>query len=258
MFAADAAKGDVTYVIQAERILGLGSQYYGTVSGPALVLNSLTINNGGTTTFAGALAAMNPQSIGLNIKGSQWATKFQNVGPSAAVGDYFWTVVIRNPFLTDRNLVGPYYFFNLVGPGTNPLMEWEGNGGLVDTNVGSATFTDPFPSAWPLVSMADYESYVSIPMPGGQSIDFTILNWYGAPGLPSGGFAPLMSPVQNPLINGASLFTAATSNTTAVTLSWSAPTDLTAYGYCVTALQYDPATASLNGREFRCGQRQRQ
>jgi hypothetical protein len=246
IFPADAANGDVTYLTQMETIPGLPAQtYYSIVSGPSLVLSSLTVNTPGTTNFSGTLLNLNPQSIDLNLKGSAWAAKFQNVGPSAAASYLFWSAVMSNAFVTDKNLVGPYYFFNLA-EGGSPLLDWEAFQEFTDTDAGPVSFTNPFPSAWPLVTTLNYAANVSIPMPDGQNIGFSIFNWYGVASLPTGGFAPLMSPVQNPLMNGASLFTAATSNTTAVALSWSPPLDLAPYGYCVTVLQYDSASVSLN------------
>ncbi len=244
IFPADATQGDVTYVMQMKPIAGLPASDYSLASGPSLVLNSLTVNDGGTTSFAGALANLNPQTVELNMKGSAWASKFQNVGPTVAAGDFFWSLVTPNAFVTTQNLVGPYYFFNLVTAG-NPLFDWETSQSFVDTDAGAANFTNPFPSGWSLVTIVNSAAYVSIAMPDGHSIDFGVLNWYGVASLPTGGFAPLMSPVQNPLMNGASLFTAATSNTTAVTLSWSAPAGVLPYGYCITILQYDPAAVDL-------------
>jgi len=54
--------------------------------------------------------------------------------------------------------------------------------------------------------------------------------------LPTATVKPLLSSVQNPKINGADLFTAATVNPTAVTLSWDAPAIGTPYGYNVSVL----------------------
>jgi hypothetical protein len=52
--------------------------------------------------------------------------------------------------------------------------------------------------------------------------------------------APLISPVLNPNINGASLFTANTFNSTPVTLSWAKPAIGSPYGYYVEILHQAP------------------
>jgi len=49
----------------------------------------------------------------------------------------------------------------------------------------------------------------------------------------TGPIAPLISPVQNPTLNGTSLFNATASSTTTPTLGWNPPTGLTPSGYAV-------------------------
>ena len=51
--------------------------------------------------------------------------------------------------------------------------------------------------------------------------------------LPNGPVSPMLTPVQNPTLNGVSLFQAANLNTTSVTLSWGAPATGQPYGYYV-------------------------
>ena len=62
--------------------------------------------------------------------------------------------------------------------------------------------------------------------------------------LPTAAVKPLISPVQNPKINGADLFTAGTINGTAVTLSWDPPAIGTPFGYTV-AMTHDTANSIL-------------
>jgi hypothetical protein len=61
--------------------------------------------------------------------------------------------------------------------------------------------------------------------------------------VPSGAVSPLLMPVQNPTLNGSSLFTAASLNTTSVTLSWTAPATGQPLGYYVSV--YELATTPL-------------
>jgi hypothetical protein len=64
---------------------------------------------------------------------------------------------------------------------------------------------------------------------------FTLTNG-ASTALPNLANTPLISPVQNPQINGISLFTATTVNSSDVTLSWSAPALGSPYGYRVQVL----------------------
>jgi hypothetical protein len=74
---------------------------------------------------------------------------------------------------------------------------------------------------------------------GGINLPFP-LN-YGESIVPSSApLAPLAGPVQNPTINGSSLFTATSVNNTVVTLAWSAPAGTPPYGYTVYVLEVTP------------------
>ena len=69
-------------------------------------------------------------------------------------------------------------------------------------------------------------------MPGGSTSNFNLINTQTT-SLPTATVKPLVSPVLNPKINGADLFTAGTINGTAVTLSWDPPAIGTPFGYTV-------------------------
>jgi len=116
-----------------------------------------------------------------------------------------------------------------------------------DTNFGTIQYGDPFPAAWNRVF--HFCQQATLPLPGLTSTttidsqgDTQTITWnYNlinsqstAP--PSSPVVPLISPVVSPTINGASLFTPATLDTRAVTLSWSAPTLGKPYGYRVQAV----------------------
>ena len=72
-------------------------------------------------------------------------------------------------------------------------------------------------------------------MPGGTTQSINLTNTQTT-SLPTATVKPLISPVQNPKINGTDLFTASTISSTAVTLSWDPPTTGTPYGYSVAIL----------------------
>jgi hypothetical protein len=92
-----------------------------------------------------------------------------------------------------------------------------------DFDAGTVQYSDPFPTTW-LRSFSVLQcAAVSIALPGGNSTQTFILTNSQSTALPTAALEPLISPVQNPKINGADLFAANTIGGTAVTLSWSAP-----------------------------------
>jgi Fibronectin type III domain len=102
-----------------------------------------------------------------------------------------------------------------------------------DFDAGTLGYSDPFPSTWVRTFNVIQCAAVSIALPGSTSTQTFILSNIQSTPLPTAPVVPLMSPVQSPQINGADLFTAATINSTAVTLSWSPPAVGTPTGYQV-------------------------
>jgi hypothetical protein len=127
-----------------------------------------------------------------------------------------------------------------------------------DTDFGSVPYSDAFPASWQRVFT--YCQQASLPLPeltntvnhlGLETITYgyNLINSESiAP--PTAPVVPLLSPVQNPTLNGASLFTQATLDTRALTLSWTKPAMGTPYGYRVqiyTLPQSLPSGAILAG-----------
>ena len=106
---------------------------------------------------------------------------------------------------------------------------------VTDQNFGTLQYGDPFPSGWTRALSLCQEATVAIPIPGSSTTaNFALVD--GVTVAPSNApLVPLVSQVQNPSINGGSLFTAAALNTTAVQLSWAAPATGAPYGYRVLA-----------------------
>lgn len=115
-----------------------------------------------------------------------------------------------------------------------------------DTDFGTINYGDPFPAAWPrvfsfcqqaAVALPSLTTTTTVPVFGGTETEtitwsYNLVNRQTiAP--PSAAVVPLISPVQNPTLNGASLFTTATLNTRSLSLSWQKPTLGTSYGYAV-------------------------
>jgi len=105
-----------------------------------------------------------------------------------------------------------------------------------DQNFGALPYGDPFPSAWTRQVSLCQEYSVPIPTNATATANFVLVDRASiappsTPPLPA--LAPVVSQVQNPTINGASLFTALTLNSTVVPLSWAAPTGAAPYGYTI-------------------------
>jgi hypothetical protein len=101
-----------------------------------------------------------------------------------------------------------------------------------DVEAGTVQYSDPFPTTWRRTFRVCQSASVAVPVPGGTTQGITLTNSQTT-SLPTAAVKPLLSPVQNPKINGADLFTAGTISNTAVTLSWDPPAIGTPFGYNV-------------------------
>ena len=223
----------------------------GYVMGPSLTLSDLSLTTGGPNTISGALNPTVPTSINLSLKGSAWAPLFDHIAPTAptAVGGSFYLSV--QPYIsadgpnvssskpidllwTNGTCTGGSFsggdfsgFLTPSRPTNQPLT--------TDVEAGAVQYSDPFSSAWRRTFRVCQTASVSIPMPGGSTQNLNLLNTQTT-SLPTTAVKPLVSAVQNPKINGADLFTAATINGTAVTLSWDPPVIGTPFGYTVAVM----------------------
>lgn len=143
---------------------------------------------------------------------------------------------------------GDFSCVELGGPAMPPLLS-------DDTDFGTVQYSDPFPAGWQRVFNFCQQAALPLPglttttsRPGVQTETITwsynLFNNQSTLG-PNSPVVPLLSPVVSPSINGASLFTPATLNTRAATLSWSKPTLGTPYGYRVQIISL-PQTRSAS------------
>jgi hypothetical protein len=212
----------------------------GFALGPELSVTNLALTNGAVNTINETLNPPVPASMDLAIKASEWTPLFDHVAPSApsAMGGVFDASV--QPYGTAQ-IVNAAQNINLIwspssgnfGPALLPSCfgassSFSGLPALppalaTDFDAGTVQYSDPFPTTW-LRSFSVLQcAAVSIALPGGNSTQTFILTNSQSTALPTAALEPLISPVQNPKINGADLFAANTIGGTAVTLSWSAP-----------------------------------
>jgi len=135
-------------------------------------------------------------------------------------------------------VIGGPIFAACNGPGFLTLNTSPSQAAITtDQDFGALAYGDPFPSTWTRAVSLCQEYSVAIPTSSTTTANFVLVNGASiappsTPPMPA--LAPVVLPVQSPTINGASIFTAATLNTTLVPLSWSAASTGTApYGYTV-------------------------
>jgi hypothetical protein len=150
------------------------------------------------------------------VQGANWAASFTNVGATTVLPSYVEVQTGLQPFVSDRAAYGEW---SLVDVWSNSVPSSN------NFDIGTVQYNNPYPSSWLQVFGVVVDASDVNNAYGGW-------NGYTTTTAPSSGFTPLMSPVQNPTMNGASLFTTGlSSNTTSVTLSWTAPPGVSPYGY---------------------------
>lgn len=230
--------------------------------GAEATLSNLTLNNGSVNTIAANLAHSPTATFDLNVKGTAWTPLFSNAAPTQPSLEGSDLSLITEPYLNSTQFVPAFGFGvpllidpqELSLPGCPP--SGTGSTGLVapgpcqppvttDQDFGLVQYGDPFPSAWPRVFTFSQTAMVPLPLPGSTSTFPFTLTDSESTGVPSSPISPLISQVQNPTINGSSLFVAATVPATGVTLSWTAPSGAAPTGYKIATLV--EATVPLNG-----------
>jgi len=253
---------NTAFLAQYEPV-SLGS-FNNLVLGPELTLSNLALMNGATNTISGMLAPGPQAVVDPFIPGSEWASLFRNVAPGTVTPTGSWLSVAAEPYV-----VGVNAKLGLFAPGVGSafyLVEPNSLSGLPfpvsacpsqpfflsaaaepvvlsDQTFGPLQYGDPFPSNWTR-ELAFCQS-VTVPFQVG-SMNFPIALNYGivvAPSNPT--LAPLAMPVVNPTINGSSLFTTTSVNNTVETLSWSAASGASPYGYTVYVYQVIPTQNGL-------------
>jgi hypothetical protein len=255
----------------------LGSQNI-FVLGPELNLSNLAFTNGSTNNVSGTLNAAVETSLNLSVTGSQWASAFDNVGPANATVQDSILMLTAEPYVVGVNAVPFDPFlpalaladpsaggvnviftggnFELINPIAVVCSDFTGELSddvtvinppiQTDENLGTLQYGDPFDPTWTRAMAFCEQATVPISLPN-SSGTYNFLLVDGGSVVPSNSpLVPTSLPVVNPAINGTSLFTAATISTDIPTLSWTAPTGISPYGYKVHLY----ALTTLNGGPY--------
>ena len=238
--------------------------------GPEDTIPSQSFSNGTSNVLNATLASSPQKSFDLNIEGSAWPALFTNAGPSSLNIAGADVTLAALPFMTGADVpailwsrIQPTIFGQQMGlkfgvplvadlPSLSaqevpPLLPRCLDSGPIqsgapvplpgkppvttDQDFGMVSYEDPFPSTWQRVFTLCQTASVSVSLPGSANpISFLLVDSQST-SIPTSQLTPPISKVQNPMIDGASLFTAATISATGVTLSWTAPSGAAPTGY---------------------------
>ena len=229
--------------------------------GPSAMLSNVALVNGGANSVNATLISSPQTTFDLNVKGSAWLSLFSNAGPGVptllgsnvvVAADVYMPPDI-NPFSVRASVplfsglspafpaVGAYLAFtsvcNNTGEISNGFTQFPGEPAITtDQDFGIVQYEDPFPSNWLRVFSFCETASVTVPLPGSATpVSFQIVDGEST-SLPTSEISPLIAQVQNPTVNGQSLFVASTVSANGVTLSWNAPTGAVPTGYRILAL----------------------
>jgi len=261
---------DTLYFLQS--LFSTQGTFQGYILGPTAIEGGVSLVDGGTNSITATLQPSPTASVALSIKGSEWAAAMQGIGPGSPTPYYTDYALVAQPYLgsgyVSQALNTPTLgSFSLLQPGgigvslsilpcttlqfpPLPIGVTAGLSPILsDVDYGTLSYGDPFPAEWERLFQYCQASQVSVPLPNAATtFTFAVVNRQIMP-LPSGPVSPLVTPVQNPTLNGSSLFSTANLTSTNVTLSWTAPATGQPFGYRVQVyelvtpngnLQYEP------------------
>jgi len=254
----DWSKMDSAFFLQyVPQSLGLLNNL---VIGPS-VNASLSLTDGTVNTITEQLQPSPQAFVDLSVPGaSQWAPLFTaNAAPVTPTPYSSALSVSAQAYVTGRLASGTGIsgsvpsltlaattFGDDSGTAGCAVQEFNSNPQpaiLIDVTFGDLLYGDPFPPSWTRVLSLCQLFTAALPVPNSNATaNFTLVDSASVAPAENISLGPVVSIVQNPTINGASFFTAATLNTTQVPLSWSAPSGAAPYGYSVRAYVLDMAT----------------
>ncbi len=263
----DYSTADMGFLLQYEPVSA--GAVTGVALGPELTVSNLALVSGATNNVNATLNASPHASFDLNVKGSQWAAMYQNAGPGTVTPVDTYISMAAQPFapasVLGEELNLPLFLPPLTGSPLLFTVGWWTAGTcvgsvavnppatitsyppmLTDQDFGSLAYGDPFDASWARVFSLCQKASVQVPVPGGGTPATFLFQDGVNTAIPTSPVVPLALPVQNPTINGASLFTSGSVSPTGITLSWSAPAGATPFAYRVVPLMW---TTQPNGSQ---------
>ncbi len=226
----DATKGDQGYLTQLTSRTASGEIY--RALGKAFYLPATTMTDGVAATASGGFLDI-PQTSTLHLgwKRSALAAMTTAVNPNATV--------VQTEFGLWLSPLG-----TTVGVPAEAFQLFTYDSGSVaattDLDLGDLPYGNPFPSSWTPLAETYFTWSVSYLAPGASTPVTMLRSAYTATTtLPTAAapIAPLLSPVQNPRINGKTLFTNQLGVGTNPVIAWDAPATGSPTGYVVTVYQ---------------------
>ena len=232
--------------------------FTGYLLGPSQTLTDVSISNGTTNTIDATLTSAPPVSLAIDIVGSSWAAIAALVGPGSPAPTYSAFSAFAQPYATDRYALAmtgspfgpdlPLLSTGAVPPNTSPFGASYGCGAVIsylpqtspntgispivtDTNFGTLSYGDPYPTNWPRLFQYCQVSVINLPRPNSTATDTFLVSSEETTLLPTSAVAPLLTPVQSPTLNGSSLFQTATLTTANIQFNWAPPSVGEPYGY---------------------------
>lgn len=233
-----AARGDevqITQLVTTPALSGFSLQVAKKALGP---LDNITQVDGTEMEVEGAMQTLvTDASVRASITGSAFAALEGAMNP-AAITDSSYFYVDVHPAGTAQGWVGY----------TPDLVAFDGTGNPIraDVDMGDIAFANPYPTDWGM--FFDYIHYIRVEYTAPGAVNSASADAYlelQDTTLPTASHpvAPLVGPVRNPMVDGASLFSDQAVLTTTPTLSWSAPSLGSATGYEVDIFSLQAAGA---------------
>lgn len=222
----DATKGDQGYVTQLTSRVASGQTF--RALGKVFTLPATTMTDGAPAVANGGFLDISQSStVRLNWKRSALAAMTSSVNPTATVGTTEFGLWV-SPLGTSVGV--PLEAFQIFTYDSGDV------GATTDLDLGDLAYGNPFPSAWTTLAETYFIWNVSYLAPGATTPVVMGRSAYTATTtLPTAAtpIAPLLSPIQNPKINGKSLFENQVGVGLTPSISWDAPSTGAPTGYVV-------------------------
>ena len=222
----DASKGDQAYLTQLTSRVASGQTY--RALGKAFYLPPTTMTDGAASTASGGFLDI-PQTATLHLawKRSALAAMTASVNPNATVAQTEFGLWV-SPLGTNVGI--PSDAFQLFTYDSGDVNATS------DLDLGDLAYGNPFPSSWTPLAETYFVWSVSYLAPGASTpVDLLRSAYTATTVMPTAAapITPLLSPVQNPRINGKSLFQNQLNVGTSPALAWDAPASGAPTGYVV-------------------------